>query len=139
MLALLNSRTAAVGTTAILIAFGIGWTVNGWRLTSKIDAMRATQAEAVAAAIAARESELADRFRAQLEAAQEREAALGSDLAAVRDRLDALRIRADAGPLVRTEFIEGDCRDTSPFSSRFVDMWNAPVGVRDDAGDAGRP
>lgn len=39
-----------VYAAAIAITFGAGWTANGWRMGSKLDAFKAQQSEAVAAA-----------------------------------------------------------------------------------------
>lgn len=125
-------RIGVVGIAGV-VAFGVGWQVNGWRLNAQIDAVRAARAEAIAKALEAREQELAERFREQQAAARERELALNETIRGLGLRTLELEREITREPLTRVEYIEGDCDDISPFSDRFRDLWNAGIGLHDGA------
>lgn len=133
MLASRGGRVSLVCALLVLGAFGGGWQISAWRYGSKIDAMRASRAEAVASAVAAREQELRRRLLEQQRRAEEATRALSRRLQEVDDQRRVFEERLASKPetLIKEVFRDAE----NPFSADFVRMWNAG-GVLDDASTA---
>jgi hypothetical protein len=77
-----------------LLAFGAGWTTNGWRLGAELSDLKTTQAQAAEKGISdVRDAENAFRQRAEAaaRAAQSRNGALSADAANARAESERLR------------------------------------------------
>lgn len=78
----------------LLVAFGTGWTVNGWRLGEEITAMERDQAQELAAAIETarlKERAMTKQTEEARNAATKRETALRRDAAGAHQSADRLR------------------------------------------------
>jgi len=122
----LKSTVVIVGV-ASAVAFGAGWSVNGWRLEAKF-------AEAQIAAIEVWKAEqdiLIEKHTAQVKRDTTARIALTATIAEsdakARRLTESLKLAKLAKPVPQILTIEGECNaqvDYNPISYEFVRLWN---------------
>jgi hypothetical protein len=123
---------------AVLLVFGMGWKVNGWRLESKHVAEEAKRAEEVQRMLLEREAQVRARWFDNLRKANELSDVLNAELAEIKTRNYALSAEIDAQSLIKAEIItcpitgEKKSEPPNPFNNNFVDLWNSAGRMRND-------
>lgn len=127
---------ALVVVSLLVGVFAAGWKANGWRLEEAWQEERARRAEAVATAIAERETLIRAEWDARLVIVKQQRNDLLDTTLQIREERDALKAEIDSAALIKPELVvcdvtgEVENEPQNPFSDGFVDLWNR--GLRND-------
>lgn len=127
MLAKLKITAIVVAATGV-VAFGAGWSVNGWRLEAKFAEAQIVAIEEYKRQNAILMQEHAEQVERDTTARIALRATIRESDAKARQLQASLKAATLAKPQPQILTVEGECNaqvDHNPISDKFVELWNS--------------